>query len=98
MGGTVVRWAGDLWVLAKRYDPETDDRATLMAMDASGITAHPSKTWPYLSYDQEDEDYMKPDPTKTVDTMEWVADNVMSWVKRRVMATFDAFPEGDDED
>lgn len=81
--GNVVRWCGDLYIVSKIFE----DAMVLIPFAYSNSASHPSTTWPHLSYDPDEPGYGEPDPTKTVDTVEFVASCIKALIVTSVWDT-----------
>ena len=87
--GNIVEWCDELYIVAVIYE----DSLTLLPLDSSNISCHPSTTWPYLGNSR------KPDKKRTVQSVKHVADCVHDYmVEQMTKATRSIKRKGKDDD
>lgn len=95
--GNVVRWLGDLYIVKdSNYDftqsPPVLMGLVLMPFNYSNTESHPTLLWPTRrvyecdceTHDRHCRFKEEPDPAKTVDTVEYVADTVQELIMGRL--------------
>jgi hypothetical protein len=84
--GNVVKWNDSFWIV----DQVSESYCTLMSMDHCNVAVCPSTTWPHIKpySDEFGPADFRPDRTKTVDRIEYVADCVREFINERATAPF----------
>lgn len=80
--GNIVRWGNSLWIVQEHREAGVRENGQkiaegleLISAEGSNVTALPTTEWPA-------------DPKKRLSSVEWVADDMMDFIHRKVSALF----------